>query len=104
TQNIDDLHERAGSVRVLHMHGELLNALCSQCGVRTRWTGPLADRPACPTCGERALRPDVVWFGEIPYHLDQIEQAVDACDVFVVVGTSGVVYPAAGLAALARAA
>lgn len=104
TQNIDDLHERAGSVRVVHMHGELLNALCSQCGARTRWTGPLAGRPACPACDQRALRPDVVWFGEIPYHLDQIEQVVDGCEVFVVVGTSGVVYPAAGLAALARAA
>ncbi|MGA4670113.1 NAD-dependent deacylase [Propionibacteriaceae bacterium Y1923] len=104
TQNIDDLHERAGSKRVLHMHGELNSALCSTCGARTPWTGPLGDRPACPTCGETALRPDVVWFGEVPYHLDRIERVLDDCDLFVVVGTSGVVYPAAGLASLARAA
>lgn len=102
TQNIDDLHERAGSSRVLHMHGELLKALCTTCGARTSWTGPLADRPACPVCGDAALRPDVVWFGEIPYRMDEIEQAVEECDTFVVVGTSGVVYPAAGLAGLAR--
>ncbi|MGD8216327.1 NAD-dependent deacylase [Aestuariimicrobium sp. Y1814] len=104
TQNIDDLHERAGSYRVLHMHGELNSALCSTCGARTPWTGPLGDHPNCPVCHDPALRPDVVWFGEVPYHLDRIERVLDDCDLFVVIGTSGVVYPAAGLASLARAA
>jgi NAD-dependent deacetylase len=103
TQNIDDLHERAGSRRVLHMHGELRQARCTACGGRTPWTGPLADGPACPRCGAPALRPDVVWFGEIPEHLDAIEGALLASDLFVAVGTSGLVYPAAGLVAMAQA-
>ena len=103
TQNIDDLHERAGSTRVLHMHGELLSALCRACGWRTRWTGDLVDRPQCPRCGLAELRPDVVWFGEIPYQMDRIEDAVAGADLFVSVGTSGAVYPAAGLVQLARA-
>lgn len=64
TQNVDDLHERAGAENVLHMHGTHLNAWCTQCDARSRWTGPLIDRPKCPACGERTLRPDVVWFGE----------------------------------------
>src|SRR6478672_3143818 len=64
TQNVDDLHERAGARRVLHMHGEHLNAWCTACDTRSRWTAPLIDRPPCPACGEAALRPDVVWFGE----------------------------------------
>ncbi|MGA4506932.1 NAD-dependent deacylase [Propionibacteriaceae bacterium G1746] len=104
TQNIDDLHERAGSVRVVHMHGELTSALCTQCGARLPWTRPLGNRPPCPRCGGHLLRPDVVWFGEIPYRMDEIAQAVDECDLFVVVGTSGVVYPAAGFSSMARAA
>jgi NAD-dependent deacetylase len=103
TQNVDDLHERAGTRRLVHMHGEFNSALCTECGVRSRWNGDLADRPACPICGRAALRPDVVWFGELPYELDRIEQAVVACDVFVSVGTSGAVYPAAGYATLASA-
>ncbi|GAA2006917.1 NAD-dependent deacylase [Microbacterium ulmi] len=103
TQNVDDLHERAGSRNLVHMHGELLRALCGACGARPGWSGDLADRPACPECGERMLRPDVVWFGELPYGLDRIEQAIVACDVFVSIGTSGAVYPAAGYVALAAA-
>ncbi len=103
TQNIDDLHERAGSGAVLHMHGELLSALCTACQARHRWTGDLFDHPPCPACGRPRLRPDVVWFGEIPYHLDAIQDAVVGCETFVVIGTSGVVYPAAGLAWVARA-
>lgn len=101
TQNVDDLHERAGSRNLVHMHGELRRALCLACGSRPEWTGDLIDRPPCPACGERMLRPDVVWFGELPYDLDRIEQAVIACDVFVSIGTSGAVYPAAGYVALA---
>ena len=103
TQNVDDLHDRAGSRNLVHMHGELRRAMCLACGARPAWDGDLADRPACPVCGERMLRPDVVWFGEMPYDLDRIEQAVVACDVFVSIGTSGAVYPAAGYVALASA-
>ncbi len=103
TQNVDDLHERAGSRNLVHMHGELKRALCVACEARPEWHDDLLDRPACPVCGERMLRPDVVWFGEMPYGLDRIEQAVVACDVFVSIGTSGQVYPAAGYAALASA-
>jgi NAD-dependent deacetylase len=97
TQNVDDLHERAGASRVLHMHGEHLNAWCSTCDARPRWTGTLIDRPACPECGSRTLRPDVVWFGEMPYRMDEIYAAISKCDLFVSIGTSGAVYPAAGL-------
>lgn len=103
TQNVDDLHERAGSHRLVHMHGELRSALCTACAVRVRWDGDLIARPPCPECGERMLRPDVVWFGEMPYGLDLIERAVIGCDVFAAIGTSGVVYPAAGYVALAAA-
>lgn len=96
TQNVDDLHERAGASRVLHMHGEHLNAWCTACDVRSRWTGTLIERPACPSCGEAALRPDVVWFGEMPYRMDEIFAALHEADLFVSIGTSGAVYPAAG--------
>jgi NAD-dependent deacetylase len=103
TQNIDDLHERAGSTRVLHMHGELRSALCAGCDTRSPWTGPLADEPDCPSCGAAELRPDVVWFGEIPYEMDRIFAALDEADLFVSVGTSGAVYPAAGFVQYAAA-
>ena len=102
TQNVDDLHERAGASRVLHMHGEHLNAWCTACDVRSRWTGALIDRPACPQCGEAALRPDVVWFGEMPYRMDDIFGALREADLFVSIGTSGAVYPAAGFVQNAR--
>lgn len=102
TQNVDDLHERAGASRVLHMHGEHLNAWCTACDSRSRWTGPLIDRPPCPECGEAALRPDVVWFGEMPYRMDAIYDALRGADLFVSIGTSGAVYPAAGLVRNAR--
>jgi len=96
TQNVDDLHERAGAKRVLHMHGEHLNAWCTSCDVRSPWTAPLIDRPPCPVCAARTLRPDVVWFGEMPYGMDRIYAALRTCDLFVSIGTSGAVYPAAG--------
>jgi NAD-dependent deacetylase len=96
TQNIDDLHEQAGSKRVHHMHGELRAAWCTACDRRFGWFGTLADEPECPGCGARALRPDVVWFGEMPYGMDDIHRALFSCDLFVSIGTSGVVYPAAG--------
>ena len=102
TQNVDDLHERAGANRVLHMHGEHLKALCAACGARSDWRGALIDRPPCPVCGERALRPDVVWFGEMPYRMDEIYAALREADLFVSIGTSGAVYPAAGFVRDAR--
>ena len=102
TQNVDDLHERGGSHAVIHMHGEHLSAWCTACDVRTRWTGALIDRPACPACGARALRPDIVWFGEIPYRMDAIQTLLADADLFVSIGTSGAVYPAAGFVRLAR--
>jgi NAD-dependent deacetylase len=95
TQNIDDLHERAGSTRVVHMHGELRSALCRACRNRTPWTDDLGDYPPCPRCGLSELRPDVVWFGEVPYEMDRIFEALYEADLFVAIGTSGVVYPAA---------
>lgn len=96
TQNIDDLHERAGTRRILHMHGEALSAWCTACDERYRWTGALLDGPPCLACGASALRPDIVWFGEMPYRMDQIYSAIARADLFVSVGTSGAVYPAAG--------
>ena len=102
TQNVDDLHERAGARRVLHMHGEHLLAWCTACDARMPWTGPLIDRPHCPACGEPALRPDIVWFGEMPYRMDEIYAALRDADLFVSIGTSGAVYPAAGLVRTAR--
>ncbi len=96
TQNIDDLHERGGSTRVHHMHGELRSALCRACDHRFPWTGDLADYPPCPGCGVTELRPDVVWFGEIPYGMDGILHELQRADLFVSIGTSGAVYPAAG--------
>ena len=96
TQNIDDLHERAGASRVLHMHGEGLRGWCTACDARHRWTGTLRDDPPCPACGARALRPDIVWFGEMPYRMDEIFATLSRADLFVSIGTSGAVYPAAG--------
>ena len=104
TQNIDDLHERAGAARLLHMHGEALSAWCNACDARHRWTGTLRDGPGCPACGVAALRPDIVWFGEMPYRMEQIFAALAACDLFVSIGTSGAVYPAAGFVEAAREA
>jgi NAD-dependent deacetylase len=104
TQNVDDLHERAGSRRMLHMHGELLSALCRACGGRAPFAGAMLDQPPCPACGRTALRPDIVFFGEMPYGLDRIERAIAAADLFVSIGTSGAVYPAAGFVRAASAA
>ena len=102
TQNIDDLHERAGARRVLHMHGEGLSAWCIACDARHPWSGTLRAAPPCPSCGARALRPDIVWFGEMPYRMDEIFAALARADLFVSIGTSGAVYPAAGFVQEAR--
>jgi NAD-dependent deacetylase len=95
TQNIDDLHERGGSRKVHHMHGRLRAAWCTSCDRRHDWSGSLVERPPCPACGTTTLRPDVVWFGEVPHDMDSVHQAVFDCDLFVAIGTSGLVYPAA---------
>jgi NAD-dependent deacetylase len=103
TQNVDDLHERGGSARVLHMHGELKSALCTSCETRAPWLATMIDRPPCPVCRAPTLRPDVVWFGEMPYQMGRIYAALEQCDLFVSIGTSGAVYPAAGFVQEARA-
>jgi NAD-dependent deacetylase len=104
TQNIDDLHERAGAADVLHMHGEILRAICAACAAR--WDAPDEMSPAttCPECGRRAARPDVVWFGEIPYRMEEIGAHLAEASLFAAIGTSGTVYPAAGFVAEARRA
>jgi NAD-dependent deacetylase len=103
TQNIDDLHERAGSPQVHHMHGELLKVFCDFCHARYAWDGPLLGADDCAGCGVGSLRPDVVWFGEVPYGMDEVMERLFGCDLFVSIGTSGVVYPAAGFLHLASA-
>jgi len=104
TQNIDPLHEAAGTKNLIHMHGEIAKALCSGCGARHEWG--LADitlESRCPACGEAAvLRPDVVWFGEMPYHMEAILAALEDCDLFLSIGTSGTVYPASAFAGEAQ--
>lgn len=102
TQNVDGLHEAAGA-QVLHMHGALDSALCAACG--HRWPAPetMHTTDRCPRCATTATRPDVVWFGEIPYHLEDIESALTQATVFAAIGTSGQVYPAAGFVHAARA-
>ncbi len=102
TQNVDDLHERGGCSQVLHMHGELLSALCARCGDRKRWTESLPPGSVCPSCAAPKLRPDIVFFGEMPYQMDRIDAALRNCDLFVSIGTSGAVYPAAGFVQTAR--
>ncbi|MBP6682581.1 MAG: NAD-dependent deacylase [Halioglobus sp.] len=103
TQNVDDLHERAGSRQVCHMHGQLRSMVCTTCGRSMPAPEEFDVFSACPACGVAgSLRPDVVWFGEIPYHMDEIELQLSNCDLFVAIGTSGLVYPAAGFVQRAR--
>jgi NAD-dependent deacetylase len=105
TQNIDDLHDRAGSRNLVHVHGELFKACCAACDDVHAWRDDIGFSSKSPCCGRvGALRPHVVWFGEMPLEMDRIEAAVSACDLFVSVGTSGSVYPAAGFVREARRA
>jgi NAD-dependent deacetylase len=105
TQNVDDLHERAGSRNLLHMHGELLRALCLDYQVSAAWRQDLGPDSSCPGCGALgSLRPDIVWFGEMPYRMDEVYAALARCELFLAVGTSGQVYPAAGFVQEASAA
>lgn len=104
TQNVDDLHRRAGSQNVIEMHGALMRARCAGCG--HVWPAPMEMQPAdaCPACGQPETRPDVVWFGEIPHAMDAIGAALGRADIFAAIGTSGQVWPASGFVAEARAA
>lgn len=96
TQNIDNLHEQAGTKNLIHMHGEMAKALCASCGQRHDWSDDLTTATPCPACKTPGyMRPDVVWFGEMPYHMERIYQALNDCDLFISIGTSGNVYPAA---------
>ena len=104
TQNIDALHEAAGTENLIHMHGELESALCAACGASVPWKEDLFIETICPSFGEAAMRPDVVWFGEMPRQMERIYEALSRCDLFVSIGTSGTVYPAAGFVMEARAA
>jgi NAD-dependent deacetylase len=106
TQNVDQLHEAAGTLNLIHMHGEHGKVLCSHCQARAPWghnQPDLTPELACASCGKAGgLRPDVVWFGEMPYHMDRIYDALGNADLFISIGTSGNVYPAAGFVAEAR--
>lgn len=104
TQNVDDLHERGGSKNLIHMHGALNSALCGACD--HRWPAPMqmSVGDPCPSCTAPAARPDIVWFGEMPYQMDRIIEALSRADIFAAIGTSGNVYPAAGFVAEAARA
>ena len=103
TQNIDNLHQRAGSKQVIHMHGELLKARCLACHQSQTITQDLHLESTCDFCSQVGrLRPDIVWFGEVPMQMDEIVARLEGCDLFVSIGTSGNVYPAAGFVELAN--
>jgi NAD-dependent deacetylase len=104
TQNVDPLHERAGTQNLIHMHGELLSSWCRACDGKHAWDQDLGSDTVCPGCAKAGhMRPDIVWFGEMPYQMERIEEALAAADLFISIGTSGNVYPAAGFVAGARA-
>ncbi len=103
TQNVDDLHERGGAENIIHMHGELLSQWCRACGSKFKSGESFTLESQCPKCGETGkVRPDIVWFGEMPYFMDTIEAHILNCHLFVSIGTSGAVYPAAGYVQMAR--
>lgn len=100
TQNVDNLHERAGSKNILHMHGEASKVRCAHCYSVRLWEGDMFVTTECPACGEAGgMRPHIVWFGEMPFHMEEIERALVGADLFISIGTSGNVYPAAGFVA-----
>lgn len=103
TQNVDNLHEQAGSQNVKHMHGELLRVRCTHCHMESGWEDDLSGDTTCPSCSRKqGMRPDIVWFGETPYFMDEIHCALMQCDLFIAIGTSGNVYPAAGFVQTAK--
>lgn len=104
TQNVDDLHERGGAAYVIHMHGELKKVRCRVCSAVFDWVVDCDQKTRCPNCDSvPALRPHIVWFGEMPFEMDMIADKLEACDLFISVGTSGNVYPAAGFVANVQA-
>ncbi len=105
TQNVDDLHERAGSSKLIHMHGELRRARCLRCGAVMPWEENTELDSICPACEKKGgIRPHIVWFGEMPLEMDRIFTALEGAELFIAIGTSGVVYPAAGFVNTARTA
>lgn len=105
TQNVDPLHAMAGSANLIHMHGQIANMLCNHCGARAPRAEELGVSLACGSCAKTGgMRPDVVWFGEMPYRMEEIFDALGRCDLFISIGTSGTVYPAAGFVMEARRA
>jgi NAD-dependent deacetylase len=105
TQNVDDLHERAGSQRLIHMHGEMLKARCGACEHIAAIAADITPDSGCDGCGRVGrMRPHVVWFGEMPFEMERIYAALAGCSLFLSIGTSGTVYPAAGFVSEARAA
>ena len=102
TQNVDDLHERGGSQSVYHMHGTLLSARCAISQQTFDWSDSFDHTTKCPCCNRVTLRPDIVWFGEMPMYMEEIYDALSKADVFIAIGTSGNVYPAAGFVQIAK--
>lgn len=103
TQNVDNLHERAGNKNIIHMHGELIKMRCIETGKVLIWKKELSEKDKCPCCLKIGnLRPHIVWFGEYPLHLDTIEKKLQDCDLFISIGTSGQVYPAAMFVNIAK--
>jgi NAD-dependent deacetylase len=102
TQNVDDLHERGGSQSVYHMHGKLLSARCAITQQTFDWSDSFDHTTKCPCCNRVTLRPDIVWFGEMPMYMEEIYDALLKADVFIAIGTSGNVYPAAGFVQIAK--
>lgn len=103
TQNVDTLHEQAGSRNLLHMHGVHSKARCNRCEQVVDWIGDMSVRDECAGCGKSGgMRPHVVWFGEMPLEMDRIGWALSNCHLFISIGTSGNVYPAAGFVAMIR--
>jgi len=105
TQNIDNLHELGGSKNLIHMHGELLKVRCLACLNINSWLSDVNNETICPNCNKiNSLRPHIVWFGEMPLHMEKIHQLLNECSIFISIGTSGNVYPAAGFVQLATLA
>ena len=103
TQNVDDLHERAGSKNLIHIHGQLLEKRCTACHRVSEIQDDLTVEDTCESCGQRgSLRPNIVWFGEMPFEMERIQMAMQTCDLFISIGTSGAVYPAAGFVSIAN--
>lgn len=105
TQNIDDLHEQGGSADVIHIHGSIFEALCASCNAVWECRADQGTEDKCPSCARMGgVRPNIVWFGEVPYRMEEVVGLLARCDLFVSIGTSGTVYPAAGFVSIAREA